>query len=330
MTGPRAYRHKLIAIGAVLPLTLALSGAAVILSWLPRLPDEVAVHWTSSGADGFATPLLYPGMLVLITALFTAIVVTALWNPGDGRRGTGRFLLATAGWLPTFLAIGFAGSLAPQLDTTDPAGSPFPGIALLVGAACGVLVGAGVWALAPVAPPFDRVAAQPEDLSVADGVRVIWLDTASAPRPLIAVLGISAAVLVVVGVGVTFSVGTPGLALLAAPVILAVACLTLSWRVRIDDSGLVARPAIGIPRVRIPLDHVKDASVVEVSPVNDFGGWGLRYSSYGTGVILRAGSALRLEQTGGAFTITLDDAPRAAGLVRALLARRRAAPERRE
>lgn len=317
----RSYRRRLVALGALVPLVIAVTGAVVVIAWLPRLPGRVAVHWSAAGADGFASPLLLPTVLVLITALFSALVVTALWKPGDGLRGNGRFLVAVSGWLPTFLAVGFAGTLAPQLDRANVDGVSFPWPVLAVGAVAGILVGAAFWALTPVAPPMERVETKPDEVELGENARALWVDTASAPRPLLAVLGVAAAVLTVVGMSVTFSAGAVGLAFLAAPVVLAVACLTLTWRVRIDDNGLTARPAIGLPRVRIPLDHIRDASVVQVSPVNDFGGWGLRHSSYGTGVILRTGDALRLEQNGGAFTITLDDVPRAAGLVQALLVR---------
>lgn len=322
MTDRQSYRRRLLALGALLPLAIAAAGAALILSWLPTLPGEVAVHWTSSGADGFAPPLTLAGVLLLSAVLFGAIVVTALWNASGGRGGNGRILLAVSAGLPTFLAVAFAGILTPQSGGGDPRTIEFPVAALVAGIGCAAAVGALAWMLAPTAPPRDRMPEPVENLQLARDARVVWIGTASAPRPLLLVIGGVAAVLLLVGAALTFTIGAPGLVLLAASAILVVACLTLSWRVRIDDDGLVARPLIGIPVVRVSLGQVKEASVIDVSPVDDFGGWGLRYSSSGTGVILRTGTALRLDQTGGAFTITLDDAPRAAGLVNALIARR--------
>jgi hypothetical protein len=92
------------------------------------------------------------------------------------------------------------------------------------------------------------------------------------------------------------------------------------WIVRVDSSGLTIRSTLGWPRVRVPLDEVVRADVIEVRPLRDYGGWGLRVGSRGrVGVILRSGEALLVQRTGGrSVAVTVDGAATAAGVLNTL------------
>jgi hypothetical protein len=99
------------------------------------------------------------------------------------------------------------------------------------------------------------------------------------------------------------------------------------WTVRADSDGLTVRSATGWPRVHVPLDEVVRADVVNVRPLRDFGGWGLRVGRGGrVGVVLRPGEALLVERTGGrSVVVTVDGAAGAAGVLNALADRARSA-----
>jgi hypothetical protein len=115
-----------------------------------------------------------------------------------------------------------------------------------------------------------------------------------------------------------------GLALL----LLAFAATTLAFHVRVDDSGLHVDSVLGIPRFHVPLSDIESAARVEVNPMGEFGGWGLRLSTGRRfGVVLRAGDAIEvLRRSGKRFVVTVDDAATGAALLEALVSRAAARP----
>jgi hypothetical protein len=92
--------------------------------------------------------------------------------------------------------------------------------------------------------------------------------------------------------------------------------------VTVDRRGLtVSLGPFGWPRVRVPADDVAEVTVAEISPMQ-FGGWGYRIVPGGSGVILRAGEALIVtRRSGRRFTVTVDNADTAAGLLTAVATR---------
>ncbi|MFJ6215936.1 hypothetical protein ACIQGZ_21760 [Streptomyces sp. NPDC092296] len=91
--------------------------------------------------------------------------------------------------------------------------------------------------------------------------------------------------------------------------------------VRIDREALEVRCGhVGLPRRRIPLRDVVDASFQPCTPMQ-WGGWGYRYrQSHGAAVVVRKGPALVLELGGGRrFTVTVDDPEAAVRVIHGLL-----------
>jgi hypothetical protein len=95
-----------------------------------------------------------------------------------------------------------------------------------------------------------------------------------------------------------------------------------SARVTADRRGLtVSFGPFGWPRMRVPADDIAEVAVADVSP-GQFGGWGYRIVPGGSGVIMRSGEALVVtRRSGRRFTVTVDDAGTAAGLLSAVAAR---------
>jgi hypothetical protein len=89
--------------------------------------------------------------------------------------------------------------------------------------------------------------------------------------------------------------------------------------VRIDGECLEVRCGhIGLPRRRIPLDHVVDAQVDPRVTPHQWGGWGYRWRpEMGTAVVVRRGEGLVLRMSDGrSFTVTVDDAEAAVRFLR--------------
>ncbi|MGK5630386.1 hypothetical protein [Streptomyces sp. URMC 123] len=89
--------------------------------------------------------------------------------------------------------------------------------------------------------------------------------------------------------------------------------------VRVDQDALEVRCGhIGVPRRRIPLDHVVGAAFAPRVTPYQWGGWGYRWRpEMGTAVIVRRGEGLVLELGDGRrFTVTVDDAEKAVEIIR--------------
>ena len=74
------------------------------------------------------------------------------------------------------------------------------------------------------------------------------------------------------------------------------------------------------------IEEVEEAVVVQVNPLREFGGWGIRTGVGGRiGVVMRGGEALEVVRTGGRrVVVTVDDAATGAALLNTLAGRARA------
>ncbi|MZD10735.1 hypothetical protein GTW43_37515 [Streptomyces sp. SID5785] len=81
--------------------------------------------------------------------------------------------------------------------------------------------------------------------------------------------------------------------------------------VKVDKDHLEVRCGhVGLPRRRIPLDHVVDADFAPRVTPRQWGGWGYRWRpEIGTAVVVRRGEGVVLSLGDGRkFTFTVDDA----------------------
>ena len=126
------------------PLVLAGTTVALVLSWRDRLPDPVAVHWGPDGVDGDG------GLTELVLPLAIAVPVLAvgMWALGHflGRAGlTRRLAAASAVWTGAYVSGVTLTTAAVQLDRADAsqAGSLGVGMTVSLVAACALALLAG-------------------------------------------------------------------------------------------------------------------------------------------------------------------------------------------
>lgn len=326
---PRA-RTAARVVGLYIPLGLVVTEVIVFLLWLPRLPDEVAVHWNGAGvADGFASPILslvmFPLSGLIIASLFFTTKVfdlQAKLSPSRGRDVWGpinRILPAII--LSSAVGIFLLGMITTwlQLDLADGRDLAPNAAAMIVPWVVAVPVGALAYFAQPkLVVRADVAADRGEPLELARQERVAWLGTVAASKPY---LWMMASALVVVVASLIFSLSLRPLSLavlvvnIAALVLVLVLTVTgLRFNVRIDERGFEARSFIGWPVVRATAANVADVAVGDVDPFGEFGGWGLRLSVDGkVGIVMRRGEGLRIERrTGRPIVVTLDDADTAA------------------
>lgn len=327
-TRPRAV-SRFVFVAVVLPLVTSAGAVALQLAAGDALPDPIAIHWRLDGApDGFgpawtttvATAALGLGLPLLIAA-------SALNGLRRGDRGpVYRLMGALAAAMSVFTAVLMTASVRMQSGVADAATGPsiLPWVAAAVVAA--LVAGVAAWAL----QPDERVAVvgttptMSPPLSV--GERAVWLRSVHLARGGLIVLGAALALLVAVSV-VTVAASGSAIAttVLIALVVLmaAVIAATAVFHVRVDEAGLTVTSATGFPRVHIPVADIERVEVVDVSPMGEFGGWGLRWApGGGFGIVLRSGPGIRVARSDRrVFTVTVDDAQTGAALLAAEVAR---------
>lgn len=320
----RSERRIIVLVGLVLPLVVIAASVALMIAWLPRLPDPVATHWGPSGEpDGFGSPWAAIGLLAVIGVVFSMLMTyTALRAVARGAEPASvRLTVVFSPVFAVLLSVIIAGSLGMQVDLDDAteAGGVF--WVFLAAAAAAAVTGVLTWLALPSRGSNPPTPTPEPAVTLEPGERAVWTRTVSAPRQVLAVpVAVGALGLVPVFLDPEMWWSSALLILLAALI-----ALVLVARVTVDSSGLVVRSLLGFRMLRVRLADVVSAASVEVDPVAEFGGWGMRFDSRGRrGVVLASGPAIQVERSsGGPIVVTVDDAATAAALLNGLVARAR-------
>lgn len=316
------FRGRTTILALVVPGAIIAATLATAWAWRGSMPDPIAVHWGTNGPDGFgsfAPNILWPEAVAAITAVL-------LWALGyfAGRQSSiRRSATGIAVWMAMLMSGVNYSSMSLQRGLTDAhaAGSINTPLAFVFLAATAAAIGAAV--LSPSDPPLPATAPVPPTaarLALRPGEQATWVRDVTSRGYAGAVVAVVAAVAII---------GLLSRAWIFALVIGLVIGLTLvvflHWTVMVNDEGLTVRSALSRPRFVIPLDEVEMAEVVQVRPLPEFGGWGVRGGKGGrVGVIIRKGPALQVHRSGGRiFLVTVDDAATGAALLNTLAARAR-------
>lgn len=328
MTTDRRAVRRFVLVALILPAIIVATSVVIQLIVLPTLPDPVAIHWGLSGEpNGFGPVWLTPLLTVAVGLGFPVLMaLSALTGLRRGDRGFAyRLLGAVALGVATLMGVIGAWTMVIQSGVKDAAEGPSILLPLLV--AVGASLGAGVigWALQPHTPWRPAAVIPTEAMPLAPGERAVWLQRVSIARSGAIVL-VSALVLMIAISVVTVVVTADPLAMwiiIAATVVVgALVATTVAFHVRVDDEGLSINSVVGWPRVHVPLDDIASAAVVQVNPMGQFGGWGMRWGPAGFGVVLRTGEGIEVRRRSGkTLTVTVDDAATGAALLNTLVAR---------
>ncbi|MGV8965544.1 MAG: DUF1648 domain-containing protein [Cellulomonas sp.] len=320
---PVPYRAVTTLVTLGFPVVVLLAGIAVALSWRDVLPDPIAIHWGSDGANGYGSLTSHLTAMVAITLAMSVF----LWAVGffAGRDAlTRRFAGGMAAWFAVFMTGLLVGSLAPQRGLPDAAAAGAIGAVITGSIAAACLASALVAWLMPADLPKPATSPIPADaptVHLADAAQAAWVHdaTVGGARWFLVAVGVVMAAIVAIS-------REWAAVVIVAFVFSLLLVLLARWTVTVDRTGLTVRPLIRRPRIHVPLSEILEAEAVTVRPIAEFGGWGLRTSAAGrTGVILRSGLALQVTRTGGrTFVVTVDDAQTGAALLNTLATRARA------
>ena len=319
-------------VGVWAPLLVVALGVLLQVLWIPRLPDPVATHWSGSGGpDGFGsigTNILLSAIVgVGVVALFAVILML----PRGARRGFPvwsnfpRFMAAFGAGTVVFITVLLVGLVQIQLDVADARTVGSSMVPMLIALGLGAIAGLAGWAVQPSIeiPPMPGSGIAP--LPLAHTERAVWIGIS---KPSAGYLGLIIALTLIMSALLVASLvlQSPGWWVMALVALLVLALLpaTSRFRVRIDDSGLEARSAIGWPIIRVPARDIEQVSATEINPLGEFGGWGIRLIPGRLGIVLRTGPGIVVTRTGGRiFGITVDDAETGASVLAAAAERAR-------
>ncbi|MET8229558.1 DUF1648 domain-containing protein [Micromonospora sp. NPDC005298] len=321
---PRAQVQRMRRVGltvTVCGLAILAVAAAVALTWRADLPDPVATHWGGRGRpDGFMSlgAVLWVGFGLGALLVLGFGAVTTLWGQSAANRRVGA---ATTIWVALFLALIQLGTLHVQLGLADAREAGGIGGAITLATVGSLVPAVLVGLLLPGDPPQpaeDPVSPEAPRVPLAVNERAAWIGRTDA-GPGIALGAVAIVVLVTLAV----VSGVWGLLIVAA-LLVGVFVAMFAFTVRVDETGLLVRSSAGWPRTHVPLDEVLRASVVQVHPLREFGGWGWRVGRGGRlGIVLRKGEGLLVERTGGrSIVVTVTDAGTGAALLNTLADRR--------
>lgn len=304
----------------------ARTAAAVALCWLPCVAviwtvvtwwhlvfDDISTQW-AGGEVSTTAPAWTVLLLPLGGTLICGTIATAAGLDPDGRGARRTFFFCFG--VGTMLAFIWIGVMALNVSASEDPPAP----TWLFLSPVLVLLGLVPWA---VAGPDGRrdftVAKTRPDLPRPAGERV-WVGTAWSPLLVLVGCGAVVVAAAVAVVGFTQrSVSSAAIASIVSVVILLAVVSFGRLSVAVDPQGLRVRSAIGVRLKTIPIARIRDAQATVLS-VSSWGGLGYRVGPEGTALVLRSGPALTVATDSGRFSVTVDEAPIAAAVLRDAIA----------
>ncbi|MFD5600317.1 hypothetical protein ACFWHR_09685 [Leucobacter sp. NPDC058333] len=321
----REARRAALWVGLVVPLIVTSATVVSMVLLLPRMPDPAATHWSGGdGPDGFGAAWTFP-VIAASLGIGIPLVMWAFARFGGAGgampvwSGSQRFMAAFSLGTTIFLQGLLLVSMAVQLDVSDARDVPGIDVFVAIGFATWAIVTVAAW----FAQPRVRIARGEIDsaapLELAHSERAVWVHTVRASGVFIGV--VSAAALLTAGGGIWMLVlNVPlwwlnvgiGLLLSAAMLMLGI------FRVRADATGIEVRSKLGWPVFAVPASDIKSVTAAQISPLGEFGGWGLRWMPDRFGVVLRSGDGIVIQRRDGrVFAVTVDDAETGAAVLAA-------------
>jgi hypothetical protein len=317
------YTARIMVVALAVPMIITAIALIVGFTLASQLPSSIVVHWNLAGRpNGYGSPYSLPitvaAVCVPLVVIFGGAVV--LISHRGPLTPLAKLLAASSSWVTLVVSVLLVGELVhPDVGSN-------PGPLLVLAFVGATAISAVLWFVLPPGVRGVGGKARPASapVTLADGERASWIRTTSASRGFIwTVVGVcvllGAAMLLVV-------VSTAGQywALSFVPLLVLLLLLfNFAWTVRVDARGVLVRSVLGIPVVRIPLDQVTSADVIDVKALAEYGGWGIRWALNGRlGVIVRSGEALQVHRLNGLdLVVTIDDASTAAALLNGLVER---------
>lgn len=314
-THEKARRDALVA-GIWVPLAIVVATELVILGIGFGNGGSLVVHWGTGGHKQSGPWWTYA---ILVAAIGLPIIV-----------GIGIFLVRATrmagmnSWMPAislgvtvFHCIGIG--IGAVVFNDSPAA---PALPIIGGVVLAVAVALLTWRFLPQEEVVPSAVAPAAAIPVKPGEVAAWTGRFTPPAALLAIIAVAIVAILTLDIVLTLTSRVHTLLLFLVPLLLFVTFITTAeFRVRATSAGLSIKSVLGWPRFTVPASDIEKAGVVEVNPMADFGGWGVRWvvgpNGKGRwGIIGRKGEALEVvRRDGRSVVITTDDAGTAASVL---------------
>jgi hypothetical protein len=310
-----ARRAALIA-GIWIPLAIVVVAEIVVIAIGLTSGRDLIVHWGGSptGRTGpwWTYAYLIPGIGLPIIAGVGFFLTRA-----TRMAGMNAWMPAVVMGVTVFHAIGIG--VGVVVLNGSPLAPLFP---ILVGVILGLGAAVLTWRILPREAPAPSTVERATAIPVARGEVAAWTGRFNPPAGLILVIVGVIVALLTLDIVLQLTVGVRNIIIWIAPLILLVVLVATSeFRIRASEAGLVVRSIVGWPAFHIAAADIARAGVIQVDPMADFGGWGLRWvvgpgGKGRVGIVNRKGEALEVvRRDGRSIAITIDDAGTAAAVL---------------
>ena len=309
-----ARRAALIATIWV-PLGIVVASEAMVIAVGVTGPSRLIVHW-GAGGDRYGPWWTYA---VLVAAIGLPVIglIGFFIHHSTRMAGMNAWMPAIAMAITVFHTIGMGvGSVVLNHSPLAPT------LPLAGGAVLGLAAGLITWRLLPREAPTTTGAKISDGFPVKPGEVAAWTGRVELSTWFLALITGVAALLIVIGVLLLFTVTRHAWAIFIAPALMLTAVVTTAqFVVTASPRGLLVRSTLGWPRLSIPTADLATAGVVHIDPIADFGGWGIRWvigpNGKGRwGIITHQGPGLEVvRHDGRSIVVTIDDASTAAAVL---------------
>lgn len=297
------------------PLAIVIASEAVIIVVGLTGNQELVVHW---GTDGERTGPWWTYAVLVAAIGFPVIALIGFFIVHATRMaGMNAWMPAISMGITVFHAVGMG--VAMVVLNASPLAPALPLVGGLVLAVVAALL---TWWLLPredVAPTGIEAT---DPFPIRPGEVAAWMGRVALPAGFVALVAGVAAVLIVVGVVLLTTKGVHSWPIFLVPALLfVVLLLTAHFVVSAGPQGFLVRSVVGWPRLSIPVADLATAGVVDVDPLADFGGWGVRWvigpgRKGRWGIVTRRGTSLEVvRRDGRSIVVTVDDARTAAAVL---------------
>jgi hypothetical protein len=297
------------------PLAIVIGSEAVIIGIGATGSPRLIVHW---GAGPDRTGPWWTYAVVVAAIGFPVIAFIGFFIVRATRMiGRNPWMPAIAIGITVFHALGMGvGSVVFNASRLAPA-LPLGG-----GGVLAVAAALSTWWLLPREAPASTGVAAADRLPIRPGEVAGWTGKVDLPAWFVSLIVGVAAALIALGVLLLLTVGGKVWPIFLSPALLLVVLLvTAQFVVTAGPHGFIIRSALGWPRLSIPAGSLAKAGVVQIDPLADFGGWGIRWAIGPNrkgrwGIVTHRGPALEVvRRDGRSIVVTVDDPGTAAAVL---------------
>lgn len=309
----------------ILPIVFTIFGLGIQFATFSNVPNPMALNWELNGSpSGEGSPWVN----IVLTAVFGIAVphLIALTIFGGIKRGhTGATARMLGAFIPAFsLFIVLIATLSHviQLENATAMDAHMPVGLIPTALVMSIIVGFVTWFSFPEMSASLRPARH-SGIAQTDSALTAWEGSTSCGRVLGTVV-IAIIAIAVLSPLIVWALSGEAV-IIAILVVVAIAALiagmsATAYTVIADQNGLKAKSRFGFPTFTVPMDDIVGVDIVDIDPMSDFGGWGVRWIPGNFGLILRRGTALRvIRRSGKNFVVTLPDPGPPAGVIQSNL-----------